>query len=512
MKTNVHYLHKPKKRIDLNHFQMAAIQANNKYGIKHINLEAARGTGKSTILGWFVKESVRQMPRATGVLVGETFVQIKTRTLPSTKEGLEMFGLFEGIDYVVGKCGQSMGFEMPFQAPDSWGNVIHFRNGFIFIMVSLDDANSGRGLNAYVVIGDEAALLNYERLFNNVLTTNRATKPQFEKKSLLNASIFASSVAMTKKGEWFTNREELARKYKNKYAFIQANAYINAHNLKKGWIAEMREQAASRLIFDAEIMNIRPRGVQDGFYAQLDSNKHYYKYKNSFTLMGGVTEDYVETCKYDTDLVKGQPLNLNLDFGSRINSATVSQYLKSTNTVNFLKEFYVKNPKILHDLVEKIIKYYEPHKASCNEINLYHDKAGYNAQANSKTTLAQDVINQLRKAGWKVRNCTPENTNNPDHVLKFRLINIILSEKDNYLPIVRINEDNCPNLIISMENAGVKHKEDSFEKDKRSERSTVILQEHATHLSDTFDYFLWWKFNHLIDHEYASSYAISTFI
>ena len=74
--------------------------------VKTIILEWARGTGKSTILGWYMKEAVIQMPRATGVLVGETYQQILSRTLPSTKEGLEMFGIYEDIDYVVGKSGK----------------------------------------------------------------------------------------------------------------------------------------------------------------------------------------------------------------------------------------------------------------------------------------------------------------------------------------------------------------------------------------------------------------------
>jgi hypothetical protein len=60
------------------------------------------------------KEAVKQMPRATGVLVGETYQQMLSRTLPSTKAGLDMFGIYEGIDYVVGKCGKSLGFTMPF--------------------------------------------------------------------------------------------------------------------------------------------------------------------------------------------------------------------------------------------------------------------------------------------------------------------------------------------------------------------------------------------------------------
>jgi hypothetical protein len=64
-------------------------------------------------------------------------------------------------------------FYYAFQSP--WDNTIHFSNGFIWIMVSNDQANSGRGINCSIVIGDEAVLLDQERLFNNVQTTNRST-------------------------------------------------------------------------------------------------------------------------------------------------------------------------------------------------------------------------------------------------------------------------------------------------------------------------------------------------
>lgn len=498
---------KPIKKIDLNLMQMMAIQANQRYGVKNVNIEAGRGSGKSTVLGWFLKEAVRQMPRSTGVIVGETFVQIKTRTLPSTKEGLEMFGLFEGIDYVVGRCGQQLGFEMPFQAPDSWANVVHFRNGTIAVMVSLDNPNSGRGLNSYFVIGDEAALLTYERLYNNVLTTNRSIKPQFKTKTMLNATVFVSSVAMTKKGEWFTKREELAKKNPKEFAFLKFTSLVNKHNLTPGWIKKMREEALSQVLFDAEIMNIRPRGVVDGFYAQLKNSIHYYSYKYDIEALGGITEDYTPTCKHDKDLVRGVPLQLNLDFGGRINCGTVSQYLSSINEIRFIKEFYAKNPHKLSDLVQQFIDYYEAHKESCNVVHLYHDRSGYKQEANSKTTLAEDVENMLRAVGWTVINKTP-NTNNPPHIDKFRLVNEILSEENTKLPRLRINENQCPNLIISMENAPLTS-DDAFKKDKSSERSTTIPQEHATHFSDTVDYNLFWQFAYLIDYQYSNSFLVT---
>jgi len=76
------------------------------------------------------------------------------------------------------------------------------------------------------------------------------------------------------------------------------------------------------------------------------------------------------------------------------------------------------------------------------------------------------------------------------------------------IPIVRINENQCPNLIISMENAPLTS-DDAFKKDKSSERSSTIPQEHATHFSDTLDYCLFWQFGYLLDYDYSDSFIIT---
>lgn len=510
----------PIQDIELNMMQAAVVKGIMQYKIPNITVKAGRGSGKSFILGYALTTAVKSMPRSTGIIVGETFVQIKSRTLPSTKEGLEKMGLWEGIDYVVGKCGKELGFEMPFQSPDSWTNVIHFRNGTIAVMVSLDNPNSGRGLNSYWLIGDEAALLTYERLYNNVITTNRAKKAIFNNAPMLYSQIFVTSVPLTQKGEWIHKMERLAIEESNKriplnkreYLFIKAPSMVNSRNLRPGYIERMRKNALSKTLFNAEIMNIDPVGVQDGFYAQLKPKIHYYKHKYNIDLLGGVTDDYTPSCKYDTDLVRGVPLQMNLDFGGKINCITVSQYLKTarTPTVNFIKEFFKKHPEILDDVVQEFIDYYEPHKSSCNIIHIYRDKSGAKKEANSKTTLVEDVMKKLRAAGWKVEDKTPR-TNNPAHIDKHKLINTMLAEIDPCLPIVRINQDNCPNLIISMENAPLKGN-DAFEKDKSSERSETTLQEHATHFSDTLDYCLFWQFWELIDYDYQESYPITNLI
>lgn len=142
--------------------------------------EWSRGAGKSTGLAFGVRQFAVQMPRASFFLVGATYSQILSRTLPSTIEGLEMFNLYQDVDYVVGRSGKKNGFQMPFQPPNQWNNIIHFSNGVIFQLVSLDNPNTGRGLNSFGGIGDEAALLDPEKLYNNVKTTNRAKKEIFK--------------------------------------------------------------------------------------------------------------------------------------------------------------------------------------------------------------------------------------------------------------------------------------------------------------------------------------------
>lgn len=468
--------------------------------IKTIILEWARGTGKSTILGWFIKEAVKQMPKATGVLVGETYSQILSRTLPSTKQGLEMFGIYEDIDYVVGKSGKSLGFEMPFQSPSkSWDNVIHFSNGFILIMVSNDMPNAGRGINSSFVAGDEAALLDQERLFNNVQTTNRSTcGGLYADKPLCNAEIYVSSVAMTQKGQWFTDMEKKAIAKPWEVLFIKSDAFQNKHNLSKDWFDKMRDQAPSKMHYDAEIRNIRPKKVTNGFYPQLDPKKHYYK--DSFDLeylsfIGTRAKRNDFNCNQDKDLQLSKPLIMTIDWGN-IMTMTISQ--DQGGRYRCLKTFHVSSPKIIDDLInEEFSPYYEPHKKFNNTIEFYYDRNGNNVTPNSRLTFAEQAIECLKKLGWKVIPKIRKGTENPAHNDKFIVINYILKHGGtNGLPIIEINENNCNDLIISLENAPAMEGKQSntIVKDKRSEKSKTIPQEHATHFSDTFDIPIFWRY------------------
>jgi hypothetical protein len=477
--------------VELNPAQIAAALApqQQKY------LEWGRGAGKTTYLGYDSSQLVKQMPRASFALVGSTYSQILSRFLPSIKEGLELFGIYENIDYVVGTmAGKKAGFKLPFQTPDAFNNIMHFSNGCIYQFVSLDHKDSGRGLNSYAIRGDEAALFDDEKLAINVKNTNRAKKAIFKNASLLHSEVFTSSTPLTKKGKWFTDMEEAARKDPLKIAFIKATAHCNIHNLRSDYFAYMRQAYTDDVMYNAEMLNIRPKEITDGYYPQLNPDIHYYTdYDNAYLESLDLKDLNGKSfnCKQDRDVNPSMPLTISVDWGANINTLTVSQL--QDNTYKVLKEFYVKSPKILdHLFLEEFIPYYDAFPTKV--IKFYGDRAGNSRVANSKYTFTQQASQLLRNAGWNVHEMTVGN--NPNYMDKFRLINVMLREDGRKrLPKIRINSANCPNLIISLERAEIIDTSSGLQKDKRPEQRKSVEQQHATHFSDTFDYPLFAMFN-----------------
>ncbi len=466
-----------KKIVQLTIPQMAAVMAFQPY----IYLEWARGSGKSTIIAYFMREMVMTMPRATFVLVGNTYSQILSRTLPSTIEGLEMFGLYQDIDYVVGRCGKKHGYAMPFQPPNQWNNVIHFANGVCFVLVSLDNPNSGRGLNSYGEIGDESALFDNEKLFTNVKTTNRAKKEIFSKARLLGAEIYVSSTPITKKGKWFTDMESVAKANPEKYLFSQASAKSNPY-LRADWFQKMKEQSPSELLYNAEILNIRPKEIVDGFYANLTLGHYYTDYNNSYLeSIGVVAKPEHFNCNQDNDVRKNEPLIMSFDFGV-FNCCVVSQLQGDVYKV--LKSFWVKSPKLLDDLlIEKVIPYYSPHQEKIAYI--YGGADGNNRLPNSPKTLFEQIQDILGKHGWTVYILQKKTV--ATHFDRYLLFNAMFRGYSN-LPSIAINEDNNADLIIALERTEAREGlTGGVEKVKKDERNPLFPQQHATHLTDAFD-------------------------
>lgn len=467
-----------KKVLQLTIPQITAVMSTQKKKF----LEWSRGAGKSTIFGYFMRQFPVEMPRSSIALVGCTYSQILSKTLPSTIEGLEMFNIHQDIDFVVGRCGKKNGFAMPYQPPNQWNNIIHFSNGTIYQMVSLDNPNTGRGLNSYGVLGDEGALLDPEKLYNNVKTTNRAKKEHFKNAPLLGAEIYASSTPITKKGRWFTDNERLAIEHPDKYFYSKASALSNP-NLRKEWFEEMRLESPSQMLYEAEILNIRPREITNGFYGNLIPDKHYYTdYDNGYLETHiAIPEKTFFNCLQDNDVERYKPLIMSFDFGL-FNCCVVSQLQDDAYRV--LKSFWSKSPKLLQDmLVEQVLPYYYPHPEKI--VYLYGGHDGHVRMPNSSRTLFEQITDIFSMHGWRVIMMAKPNTFT--HHEKFLCINSIL-KGFNRLPPILINEHNNPDLIVALEHTEAREGQKGIEKNKNDERNKSFAQEHAPHLTDAFDH------------------------
>ncbi len=475
-----------RKAIQLNPAQLVAILAPQKVKM----LIWGRGAGKSTILAWFMMMMVRYMPRATFILVGNTYAQILSNTLKTTKAGLAIFGFYEGVDYVVGtRAGKKMGFRLPHESPDKYENIIHWSNGTVFQLVSLDNANSGRGINSSGFLSDETALQDEDKLAISVKNTNRSIPKEviWKNNPYLFSETYVTSMPITKKGNWVLKYEDLHKEQPKNFFFQKATAKSNLENLRPDYFEYMKQSYSSEVIYNAEMLNIQPKEITGGFYPQLNPDVHYYTDHDNDYLERLDLRDLDDrhfNCKQDRDFNPAQPLLISVDYNAGINSLSVSQLQGDTYKV--LNCFFVKSPDILdHLFTEKFIPYYAPYPTKI--VKYYGDRSGNSKVANSKLTFSQQAAALLRAAGWKVH-IMPVG-NNPSHIDKFRLINVMLREDGHGpLPRIRINEGNCKDLIVSLEHAEAKDGPQGIQKDKRVETRKTVEQEHATHFSDTFDY------------------------
>ncbi len=454
-------------------------------------LEWGRGTGKSTVLGWFIKELVSTMPRSKGALAGASFKQMLGETLPSTVEGLERLGIYKDIHYVIGKrADKKFGWAEPYQPPLDYSNFIHFWTGAAIALVSQDKSSvERRGQNFDWVLGDEAAQLDDVRLFNEVLAGNRTRRPVFEDKPLFHAEIFTSTTPVTRSGLWFLKGEELARTDPRNHVFISASAKLNAMNLTPTWFDDMKRAAPSEMLFNAEVLNIRPTLTVQGYYPALEPARHYYTaLDGDYYLMRTITgKPYIESRVADLDLDPDLPLVFSFDPGSAINVCVVMQWDPRTKVLRTLKSFWRLYPSLITEMVEHdVLPYYRGHKRKV--VDLFHDRTANARTPNTRRTVAEDIMHLCRQAGFQVNHRSA----GARVILqdeKYHVINKVLEEKDPRLPRVRINADNNRDLIISLEHTEARESsKGQVNKDKRSEqRMGSTPRQHATDLGDAWD-------------------------
>lgn len=493
-----------------------------------------RATGKSEgPMSTFSIKNIFTMPKSNGFLLGTTYEQLLTRTLPPLIAGWEKLGYHQDIHFSIRKFLPDKQIPKAYRAPQKADNYIHWFNGSGIYLVSQDRPGTINGVRTQWGAGDEARLLNYSRVQEEVLPTMAGHADLFGHLSNYLSQLYCSDMPRTAKGRWLLDfqkqmdpdeiqailmvqvhliklREELVsatpskitalardiRKYeeqlnvlrKGTVYFSLASTLDNIHVLGMDVIKNFI-RVLSELEFQISVLNKMMLKVEKGFYSLLNEDIHGYDMVN-YGYVDNVDINYKQpqskNCLWDADINPNLPLEIALDYNNSINSIVTGQDLELENRL--LSSMYVEHPLLLNDVIEKWHDYYSPRIN--RDVTYYYDHTGKDGKrANSNQSFSEEVIAQLIKLGWNVNPVYLGQT--PSHHYRYELWGKVFQEREESLPRFRYNRTNAASWSVSAQQCGVRTVGEEVKKDKRPEQQDNFPQAEAPHISDAGDTLLW---------------------
>lgn len=496
-------------------------------------LIAGRGTGKTE--GVLAPKTVdcylNTMPRGCGVIVGRTFTQILTRTLPGLIYGWEKLGYKRDVHFIVGtkpndKWVRRWRWDGPFRPPLKFEYFISWWNGAGIHLVSQDRTGSSNGITIDWIAGDEAKLLDHRKLVTELFPANRGLIKAFENNPYHHGKTFTTDMPTGTGGRWLLDIEkemdkgtlrqiltvqQLIYKLQNPAAkgdrhqqytrakqievlqkelnllrrnflyYHEASTLDNIHALGMDYI---RQQLRDSSIFDfnTQILNIKPSRVEDGFYPDFDEENHgYFAYDYGFIDQVGYNFNLNEhnDSRKDADVNPQLPFHISLDYNRRIFPLVAAQlYPDEIRVVNGMHVLY---PNKLKDVIDSFCNYYRFHKRKV--VYYWYDHTAVGELEH--TALCNDVVKHFYSNGWTViRRYIGMKSN---HEETYRMFGHLLRNTGKYKYTLKVNRDNCRYLIISINNSPTEQRENGFGKDKKSERDPKFPAEESTHYGEALD-------------------------
>lgn len=494
-----------------------------------------RRVGKSHGINapWLLR-NVQHMPRSGGGIVGSTFQQLLTRTLPGSLKALEDMGYHRNVHYYIGrKPPKAAGFKEPVIKPISYDHVVSWYNGSIQYLISQDIPGSSNSLTLQYILGDEAKFLDFEKLKDETFPANGGYKGPWKNSPWLNSMLFTSDMPTSKKGSWFLSYKDksdpevidgikylvrriyqlqqekptewnlrIMKEFKLRLAQLRSIAVYyrevstieNVELLGRKYIAQQKRDLPP-LVFMTSIMCIRPGKLKDGFYPSLKERIHFYTaFNNSYlhNLDYDLEKAQQETCLQDADVDLYRPICVAFDYNANINWLVAGQGEGIKALV--LKSFYVKYQRKLRELVDDFCKYYSHH--ATREVIYYYDSTALGSNyAVSDEDFASVICSQFEKNNWNVKRVF---LGNPvKHHEKYTIIDQGLKGQKYLLPMINVNNNEA--LKLALEHTGVKIGPNGFQKDKSGEKLAETeedLLEHRTDGTDAFDTLMLGMFFH----------------
>lgn len=498
---------------------------------------AGRRTGKTHgIASVRIYELVRLMPRCAIGVVGTSYQQILTRTMPGTIKGLEALGFVRDVHFVINrKPEKELNYGKPLDEPVSYANTLTFWNGTILRFISQEKMGSSNSMTLDALIVDEAKFINAQKLKDETIPAMGGFRPDFEDCHLYQSILIISDYGTTKKQNWFVTYEDhcdeelikfieylvwkLEKAYKNirekgeskhrlrtvreledhlrvcrrkAVLFREYSSIENIALVGEDYIKNMKRDLTP-LTFRTSVLCQRLKKVEGGFYSDIGGDFYYSEYDEDHLRSLEMNQEAMDNldCRQDSDIDPNQPLCIGFDYGKNINWLVVGQ--KHFNTkkrryeMRVLKSFFVKNPKKLPDLVREFCNYYRFHKTQ--EVVFYYDSTALNgAYAIDDHTFASVIMREFADCRWALHDKYMGRQKGYEQ--RYNMLSQAFRGEGEYLTPM-FNRHNNEDLIIALELAGLRYGSRGLEKDKAGEKleeSEEDLLEHRTDGTDAFDY------------------------
>lgn len=468
-----------------------------------VGIIMGRGSGKSDYIGAEIYDCAQQMPRSLGSLWGLTYVQILTKILPSAKKKLLAMGMKEDRPgspghFVIGRKPPSY-FILPYNEPGKWENVMSFFTGSAIEFISVDRPHTIAGGSYDYMLFDEAVYFPKDIHDSKAIPTLRGNRRYFANCPKHGRRVYTSSQSWDPGGYWVEDQKyvydangEIEKDALGKpvmdpdFCFVHGTSFDNIAILGEKTLA-LWKKTLPGIVWDIEVMSERKEKIVGGFYSEFRRDKHTYIRSYEYDYDYEKNEFGIAVRKEDTDRESRLPIDIGLDFGTNFNSLVIGQHHEQINEMRILNVLYESNNQLIQNLAAPFCELYQNH--TNKKVNLYGDPAGNKVQHMEKISLFETFANYLRSKGWVVNNNMPGRSY-PPHEIKQQFINECFSEHYPQRPKIRINLFRGKHLLTSITSASMTNKR---KKDKRSERRDQP-QETATHLSDAFDYIIFYKF------------------
>lgn len=487
---------------------------------------------------------------------------------PVIVNGKQRAMLEYGIDYVVGESKLPSHFKRP-RYPIAYAkHSVIFRNGAHLQLVSSDQPESVAGRNAVHAFVEEMKHNSGEKLKSRLFPSLRGGGAEIRKSAYYEGVTGVSDTARVDLGEdaWFEEYEnkmdkQLIDEIANVSFALNQSSYkiyklkaelrntknpvlieqIRLENQRlqsfiarwKPRLADMRRNAiyyirassfCNKDILGAKffktqldtldmdefltaICAIRHKEVTNKFFTTYDHERHQFKdsYIYNQILKLDLKDMFTLTARYLKHYNKREPLFVGYDPGN-FSSLIVGQKKEYGRRFDIIKEFWAYIPDDQQSLASQMYSFFGT-DAINKVIHLYPDRAGNKTREEIEqiTTDSLAMKAALESYGFSV---ILYNEGAPIiyHWQQFRLCQLLFGEKLSSLPIVRIDENECPNLCSAILISPLKRTNGKIELDKSSEvkESTRRRPGLTTQLPSAMIYLLYGLYADVIKSELSS--------